>query len=72
MLGLAGVIAMDFSVAAETVIVAVALTPSSEAVTVVEPAATAVATPLEFTVATEVSAVDHVACELIFPVDPSL
>jgi hypothetical protein len=71
-LGLAGEIAIDFSVAVETVIVAVALTPFNEAVTVVEPPATPVATPLELMVATAVSAMDHVACELTFPVEPSL
>jgi hypothetical protein len=72
--GVAGVIAIDCSVAvaARTVSVAVALMPFTEAVTIVKPEPTAVATPVELMVAMEVSAVLHVACELTSPVDPSL
>ncbi len=55
-----------------TVSVAVPLTPLTAAVTIVEPAATAVASPVELTVATAVFAAVQLAVELIFAVEPSL
>ena len=59
------------SVLAATLSVAVPLTPLSAAVTVVEPAATPVAWPVKFTVATAGVATVQVAVELTSPADPS-
>jgi hypothetical protein len=59
------VIAVTFSVAFP-------LTPLNEAITLVEPAATPVAKPLEFIVATMVFAAPQLAVEVTFAVEPSL
>jgi hypothetical protein len=69
-----GVTAMEVSVAvdADTVNIAVPLTPLMEAVMVEEPEATAVASPLELIVATVVVADVQVAVVLTFAVVPSL
>lgn len=69
-----GVTAMDVTpwLAADTVNVAFPLTPFSEAVIVVEPEATAVASPLALIVATVVVPDVQVAVELRFFVEPSL
>jgi hypothetical protein len=60
------------SVFAATLSVVVALTPLSEAVTVVEPAATPVARPAELIVATAAFAADQLADAVTFAVEPSL
>jgi hypothetical protein len=74
MLGAAGVTAMEESdfTAAITVNVAVPLMPLTVAVTVLEPAATAVASPAALTVAIVVVELVHAAVEVTFAVDPSL
>ena len=75
MLGLAGVTAIDVKVAivaACTVRFAVPLMPLIAAVTVVEPAATAEASPEELIVTIAVFATVQVADEVTFAVDPSL
>jgi hypothetical protein len=59
-------------VAVVTVSVAVPLIPFREAVTVAEPAATPVATPLEFIVATDGVPEVQVAVAVTLPLDPSL
>lgn len=61
-----------FAGAEGTVIAAVPLTPPSEAVTVVEPAATPVARPAEFTVAMDGAALIQVAVEVTSFVELSL
>ena len=70
----AGVTAIDCSVGATTgtVSVTVAVKPLYCAVIVVEPAPTAVASPLALIVATPVLEELHVACAVTSPVDPSL
>jgi hypothetical protein len=74
MLGLAGVTEIPVTVlaAAVTVKVATPLIPFIEAVTVVEPAASAVASPAELIVATAAFASVHVAVDVTFAVEPSL
>jgi hypothetical protein len=74
MLGAAGVTAIDtsFAAAGETVMVAVALMPLTVADTVVVPAATAVAKPVELMVATAVLLLAQVTVEVTSPVVPSL
>jgi hypothetical protein len=76
MLAVAGVIAMLESVLGVTVGVtaraAVPLTPFTEAVTVVEPPETPVASPVELMVAMLAFATVQFAVELTFDVDPSL
>jgi hypothetical protein len=59
-------------VAAVTVSIAAPLTPLSEAVTMLEPAATAVASPVVLIVATPTVADVQVAVEVTFAVEPSL
>jgi hypothetical protein len=59
-------------VAAVTVSDSVPLIPLRDAVTMVEPTATPVARPLEFTVANACVATDQVAVELMLAVEPSL
>jgi len=59
-------------VAAVTVSDSDPLFPLNDAVTMVEPTATPVARPLEFTVANACVATDQVAVELILAVEPSL
>lgn len=73
-LAVAGVIAMELTVGAlaDTVSVALALSPLSEAVTVADPAATAVAMPLALTVATDVLEDAHVVADVTSAVEPSL
>jgi hypothetical protein len=73
-LGVAGVTAIETSVftAAVTVNAAVPLTPLSVAVTVLEPAATAVARPAALIVAAAVLELVHVALLLTLAVEPSL
>ena len=74
MLGVVGEteMAVTVFVAAVTVWVAEPLTPLSEAVTVDKPAATPVASPAEFTVATVLVVDVHVAVEVALAVEPSL
>jgi hypothetical protein len=74
MLAVAGVteIAVTVFATAVTLSAAVPLTPPSDAVIVLEPAATPVAMPDEFTVATAVFEVVQVAVDVTFAVDPSL
>jgi hypothetical protein len=74
MLGVAGVTAMLDNVlaAAVTASAAVPLTPLSEAVILVAPAATPVASPAELMVAAAVLELVHVAEEVMFAVEPSL
>ncbi|MGA8273270.1 MAG: hypothetical protein WB919_17030 [Candidatus Sulfotelmatobacter sp.] len=74
MLGVVGhtVIEVIVGVIATTLSVALPLSPINDAVTAVEPVATAVARPVEFTVATAVFAAVQLAVELTFPVEPSL
>ena len=57
---------------AVTVRIAVPFTPLSEAVMVLEPAATAVARPVALMVAVAVLELLHVAVVLTFAVEPSL
>ena len=66
--------AMELSVgaAAATVMVAVPLKPLMDAVTVVEPEATALTRPPVLTVATAELAVAQVAVEVTLAVEPSL
>ncbi len=59
-------------VSALTFTVAEPLMPLNVAVTLVEPVATAVATPAALTVATAVLAADHCAVAVTLCVDPSL
>jgi hypothetical protein len=74
MLAVLGVIAIETSVftAAPTASVAVPLTPLSDAVIVVEPAATPVASPAKFTVATAAVELVQLAVVVTFAVEPSL
>jgi hypothetical protein len=74
MLAVVGEIAIDFTVfdTAVTVSVAVPLTPFSDAVIVLEPAATPVANPAALIVATDVFALLHVAVAVTFTVELSL
>lgn len=74
MLAEEGVTAMEDSVGvfAVTVMEAVPLTPLWDAVTVVEPAATAVTRPLEFTVAMPEPAVTQVTFDVISAVEASV
>jgi hypothetical protein len=76
MLAVPGEIVMEVSVGepptAETVSVAVPLTPVSAAVIALDPAATPVASPPALIVATDVLALVHVAVEVTSAVDPSL
>lgn len=76
MLGALGETAIEISVgevtAVDTVSVAVPLTPFSAAVTVVDPAATAVASPPALIVAIDVVELLQVTVEVTFSVDPSL
>ena len=74
MLAVAGVTAIEDNVltAALTVSVAAPLSPFSEAVTVDEPAATAVAIPPVAMVATAADELVHVTDEVTSPLDPSL
>jgi hypothetical protein len=65
-------IAVTVGVTTTTLSVALPLIPLNEAVNAVEPKATAVARPVEFTVATAVFAAVQLAVELTFPVEPSL
>jgi len=65
-------IEVTVTVAAVTVSDSDPLIPLSDAVTVVEPTATPVARPLEFTVANACVATDQVAVELMLAVEPSL
>ena len=65
-----GVIAID--VIDATVRAAVPLTPLKVAVMVVDPEATALASPLELTVAVAVLELDQFAVLLTFAVEPSL
>jgi hypothetical protein len=73
-LGALGVMAIDVTVFATAVTLNVVdpLTPSIEALTPVEPAATPVARPLELTVAIAVLAAAQVAVVLMFAVVLSL
>jgi hypothetical protein len=74
MLGVAGVTAIDESAftAAVTVNAAVPLMPLAVAVTVLDPAATPAASPLEFKVAAAVLELVQVALDVTFAVEPSL
>jgi hypothetical protein len=73
MLTFPGVTAIDLIVfAAVTVNGVVPVTPLREAVTLVEPAATPVARPVELIVAVAALAVAQVTVELMFAVEPSL
>jgi hypothetical protein len=74
MLAVVGEIAIDFTVfnTAVTVSVAVPLTPFSDAVIVLEPAATPVANPAALIVATDVFELLHVAVAVTFTVELSL
>jgi hypothetical protein len=73
MLALDGVTDIDVSVAVPaTVRDAFPLTPLSDAATIVEPAATPVARPLELVVAIDAGALVQVAVELTLAVEPSL
>jgi energy-converting hydrogenase Eha subunit E len=73
MLALGGATAIEVSVTpAGTVTDAFPLMPFSKAVTVVEPATTPAARPLEFTVATAGVATVQLAVELTLAVEPSL
>ena len=68
-----GATAIEVTVLAWTESVMAALvTPPSEAVTTLVPAATPVANPLAFIVATEEVAEVQVAVEVTFPVEPLL
>jgi hypothetical protein len=71
-LAVAGDTAIAVSTFADTVSVAVTFTLPTEAVTVVEPAATPVASPAALMVAAETVELAQVAVEVTFPVDPSL
>lgn len=72
--GLTGVTAMEERVgaAAVTLNAAVPVTPLRDAETVVDPAATAVTMPLEFTLATDPALLVQVTELVMFAVDPSL
>jgi hypothetical protein len=74
MLAVAGVTAMDESVfvAAVTVSAAVPITPLNDAVTVLDPAATADAIPEALIVAVAVLELVHAAVVLTFAVEPSV
>jgi hypothetical protein len=74
MVALAGDTEIDVKVAVDAVTLSVAdpLIPLNEAATVVEPTATPVARPLEFTVANAGVATVQVAVELILAVELSL
>ena len=72
MLGALGVTAMEVTVVAVTVSVAVPLTPLRVAVTSVDPAATPVANPPDEMVATVALAVVQVAVEVTLAVELSL
>jgi hypothetical protein len=74
MLPFAGVTAIEASVFATAVTVnaVVPVTPLSDAVTLVEPAATPVASPVELMVAIAVLAIAHVTVVLTFAVELSL
>jgi hypothetical protein len=73
MLGVAGVTAIDFNVfGAVTVRAAVPLTPLSDAVIVLDPVATAVASPDALIVASDVLLLVQVAVDETFAVDLSL
>ena len=63
---------MEMEVKARTFRVAVPVMPPKEAVTAVEPEATAVAKPDGLIVATAVLATDHCAVAVTLCVDPSL
>jgi len=63
---------MEMEVKARTFRVAVPVIPSKEAVTAVEPEATAVAMPDGLMVATAVLATDHCTVAVTLCVDPSL
>ncbi|MGA8431287.1 MAG: hypothetical protein WB729_15810 [Candidatus Sulfotelmatobacter sp.] len=65
-------IAVTVGAIGDTVSAALPLIPENVAVTVVAPAAIPLARPVEFTVATDWLASDHVAVELTFAVEPSL
>jgi hypothetical protein len=72
--GALGVTAIAVSVfaGAMTVTAAVPLTPPTAAVTLLDPAATAVASPVELMVATAVVELLQLAADVMFAVDPSL
>jgi hypothetical protein len=74
MLAFAGVTAIELSVFAFAVTVSgvVPVTPLSVAVTLLEPAATPVARPVELIVAIAALAVAQVTVVLMFAVEPSL
>jgi hypothetical protein len=73
MLGEAGVTAMELRVGATALTVREAEPemPVRVAVTLVDPAATPLATPDEFTIATAVLAADHETAEVMSAVEPS-
>jgi len=71
-LAVLGVTAMDVTAVAVTVSVALPLTPLRAACTVVDPAATPVASPAELMVATEALPVVQVAVDVTFAVELSL
>jgi hypothetical protein len=72
MLAVLGDTEIAVGVFATTLSFAVPLTPPSEAVTVVEPAATPAARPVELIVATVVVATVQLAVAVAFAVEPSV
>jgi hypothetical protein len=72
MLGEAGVTAIEVSTFGVTLSAALPLTPLKEAVTVVEPAATPVASPAALITAAAVVELVQVTVEVITAVEPSL